>query len=66
MMALIASNPRHVTQSCPQALFQAAAYPEAIASATAQASRKSNPSGQDQLRQAAPVRQQTTPTATRA
>jgi hypothetical protein len=42
MMALIDSNPRPVTQSCPQALFQAAAYPEAIAAAAACASRKSS------------------------
>jgi TniQ len=34
-MALIDSNPRPVTQSSPQALFQAAAYPEAIAAAVA-------------------------------
>jgi hypothetical protein len=33
--ALIDSNPRAVTQSNPQALFQAAAYPEAIAAAVA-------------------------------
>jgi hypothetical protein len=35
MTALIESNPRPVTESGPQALFQAAAYPEAIASAAA-------------------------------
>ena len=29
--ALIESNPRQVTESSAQALFQAAAYPEAIA-----------------------------------
>ena len=40
-MALIESNPRPVTESSPQALFQAAAYPDAIAAATAfYASRK--------------------------
>jgi hypothetical protein len=33
MTALIESNPRPVTESGPQALFQAAAYPEAIAAA---------------------------------
>jgi hypothetical protein len=32
-LALIDSNPRQVTESSPQALFQAAAYPEAIAAA---------------------------------
>jgi hypothetical protein len=32
-LALIESNPRQVTESSPQALFQAAAYPEAIAAA---------------------------------
>ncbi len=42
MMALIDSNPRPVTQSCPQALFQAAAYPEAIAAAAAYASRENS------------------------
>jgi hypothetical protein len=31
-LALIESNPRQVTESSAQALFQAAAYPEAIAS----------------------------------
>ena len=41
MHALITSNPRPVTESCPQELFQAAAYPEAIAAA--RASRKSPP-----------------------
>jgi len=35
MAALIESNPRPVTESGPQALFQAAAYPEAIAAAAA-------------------------------
>jgi len=35
MTALIESNPRPVTESGPQALFQAAAYPEAIAAAAA-------------------------------
>jgi hypothetical protein len=34
-MALIESNPRTVTESSPQALFLAAAYPEAIAAAMA-------------------------------
>jgi hypothetical protein len=34
-MALIESNPRQVTESGPQALFQAAAYPEAIAAVAA-------------------------------
>ena len=34
-MALIESNPRQVTESSPQALFQAAAYPEAIATVMA-------------------------------
>lgn len=34
-MALIDSNPRPVTQSSPQPLFQAAAYPEAITAAAA-------------------------------
>jgi hypothetical protein len=43
IMALIDSNPRPVTESNPQALFQAAAYPEAIASVAADASRKSSP-----------------------
>jgi hypothetical protein len=33
--ALIESNPRSVTESSPQALFLAAAYPEAIAAAAA-------------------------------
>ena len=33
MAALIESNPRPVTESGPQALFLAAAYPEAIAAA---------------------------------
>ena len=37
--ALIESNPRSVTETSPQALFQAAAYPDAIAAACA--SRKS-------------------------
>ena len=32
-LALIESNPRQVTESSAQALFQAAAYPEAIAAA---------------------------------
>jgi hypothetical protein len=42
MMALIESNPRPVTESSPEGLFQAAAYPEAIAAAAATyASRKS-------------------------
>ena len=35
MAALIQSNPRQATESGPQALFQAAAYPEAIAAAAA-------------------------------
>jgi hypothetical protein len=35
MMALIESNPRPVTESSPEGLFQAAAYPEAIAAAAA-------------------------------
>jgi hypothetical protein len=35
MQALIESNPRTVTESCPQALFLAAAYPETIAAAAA-------------------------------
>ena len=35
MAALIKSNPRQATESGPQALFQAAAYPEAIAAAAA-------------------------------
>jgi len=39
--ALIESNPRSVTQTSPQALFQAAAYPDAVAAAYA--SRKSQP-----------------------
>ena len=34
-LALIESNPRQVTESSPQALFEAAAYPEAIAAAIA-------------------------------
>jgi|ERR1017187_1917930 hypothetical protein len=42
-MALIESNPRQVTESGPQALFQAAAYPDAIAAAAAYASRRSSP-----------------------
>jgi hypothetical protein len=33
MAALIKSNPRQATESGPQTLFQAAAYPEAIAAA---------------------------------
>ena len=42
--ALIESNPRSVTESCPQALFQAAAYPETItAAARTHASRKTRP-----------------------
>ncbi len=43
MIALIQSSPRPVTESSPQALFQAAAYPDAIAAAAACASRKSSP-----------------------
>jgi hypothetical protein len=39
--ALIESNPRPVTETSPQALFQAAAYPDAVAAACA--SRKSLP-----------------------
>jgi len=39
--ALIESNPRSVTETSPQALFQAAAYPDAVAAACA--SRKSLP-----------------------
>lgn len=39
--ALIESNPRSVTESSPQALFQAAAYPDAIAAAYA--SRRNSP-----------------------
>jgi hypothetical protein len=35
MQALIDANPRTVTESCPQALFLAAAYPETIAAAAA-------------------------------
>jgi hypothetical protein len=43
-MTLIESNPRPVTESSPEALFQAAAYPEAITAAAATyASRKSSP-----------------------
>jgi len=43
-MALIASNPRSVTESHPQALFLAAAYPEAISAAAAiLASRTTQP-----------------------
>ena len=34
-MVLIEANPRQVTESNPQALFQAAAYPEAIAAVCA-------------------------------
>ena len=34
-LALIETNPRQVTESSPQALFQAAAYPETIAAAAA-------------------------------
>jgi TniQ len=42
--ALIESNPRSTTESHPQALFLAAAYPEAIsAAATTLASRKTRP-----------------------
>jgi hypothetical protein len=44
MAALIESNPRPVTQSSPQALFLAAAYPEAIAAAAETCTgRKSSP-----------------------
>jgi len=39
--ALIESNPRSVAETSPQALFQAAAYPDAVAAACA--SRKSLP-----------------------
>jgi len=35
MMALIKSNTRPVTEASPDGLFQAAAYPEAIAAAAA-------------------------------
>jgi hypothetical protein len=43
MMALIESNPRPVTETSPDGLFQAAAYPEAIAAAAGSyASRKSS------------------------
>ena len=43
-MTLIESNPRPVTESSPEALFQAAAYPEAITAAAATyASRKARP-----------------------
>ena len=42
--ALIESSPRSTTESHPQALFLAAAYPEAIsAAATTLASRKTRP-----------------------
>jgi hypothetical protein len=38
-LALIETNPRQVTESSAQALFQAAAYPEAIAAAAAVCAR---------------------------
>ena len=38
-LALIETNSRQVTESTPQALFQAAAYPEAIAAAAAVCAR---------------------------
>jgi len=41
--ALIESNPRSVTESSPQTLFQAAAYPDAIAAAAAHTRRRSSP-----------------------
>jgi hypothetical protein len=42
-LALIESNPRQVTESSAQALFQAAAYPEAIAAAAAACTRPQTP-----------------------
>ncbi len=35
LQALIEANPRTITESCPHALFLAAAYPETIATAAA-------------------------------
>ena len=43
MPALIESNPRPVTESSPQALFLAAAYPETIAAAAAIHARRQSP-----------------------
>jgi hypothetical protein len=43
MAALIESNPRQATESGPQALFQAAAYPEAIAAAAATCTGRTRP-----------------------
>ncbi len=42
-LALIETNPRQVTESGAQALFQAAAYPEAIAAAVAACASPQNP-----------------------
>jgi hypothetical protein len=43
-IALIETNPRPVTESSPQALFQAAAYPEAIVAAAAACASRKRPS----------------------
>jgi hypothetical protein len=41
--ALIEANPRSVVESCPQALFQAAAYPDTIAAARAIVTSRNSP-----------------------
>jgi hypothetical protein len=43
MAALIQSNPRQATESGPRALFQAAAYPEAIAAAALACTGRTEP-----------------------
>jgi (S)-2-hydroxyglutarate dehydrogenase len=57
MIALIESNPRPVTESSPQALSQAAAYPEVIAAASATPAARDRPE-QSLLTRPAPVRSQ--------